>query len=546
MTIRTTTRTPNRTETRTETEATTMTTSPLYQPLPLSLPTPPDGVGSWAARRAVMTPRAVALRQQSGTGWHDVTYADLHALVERTASGLLARGVHPGDRVAWWGANSIEMVVALLAIARVGAISVPLNTRLAEAETAAVLERCEPALLLHVGPAPVAPSRGAQALEAIEALEVDEGRGGAGLAVLWDDALPPAPVHRSHPDDLLMIQFTSGTSGQPKGVCLTHGNVLWNCVNLLLDVDVISREIALVTAPLFHTAALDQVLLPVLLKGGTAIIEPRFDPARVLALIESERVTMLFGVTSMYQALAAEPAWDSADLSSLRSALSGGSPLPEVLLRTWADRGLPVLQGYGLTEASPGVTMLRAADAVERLGSAGTPCLLTDVRVVDAAGRDLEGEPGEVWVRGPHVSPGYWRDPAATSAAFVDGWLRTGDVAVREPDGHLRITGRLKDMFISGGENVYPAEVEAACLTHPDVLACAVIGVPDPQWGEVGCAVLVLRPEAHLDLTGLRAHLEGRLARYKMPRLLEVVDALPLTASGKLAKEQVRRLVAAR
>lgn len=338
-----------------------------------------------------------------------------------------------------------------------------------------------------------------------------------------------------------MIQYTSGTSGRPKGVMLTHGNVTWNVMNLLVDVDLGSEEVSLVTAPLFHTAALNQVLLPTLLKGGTALVEAKFDADRCLALIEQHAVSVLFGVTSMYLALAQAPRWAGADLGSLRHALSGGAPIPESLLRTWVERGLMIIQGYGLTESSPGATMLRAADGVRKLGSAGTACFFSDVRVVPTS--DADDRTGEVQVQGPNVSPGYWNQPEATRAALdEDGWLRTGDVARVDDDGYLYIVDRLKDMFISGGENVYPAEVERALHTHPDVAECAVVGVPDPTWGEVGRAVVVPRAGARLTEAELLDHLDGRLARYKIPRSVVLCDELPHNASGKLVRTRVRAL----
>jgi fatty-acyl-CoA synthase len=358
----------------------------------------------------------------------------------------------------------------------------------------------------------------------------------------------PEPVDEPiGPDDLFMIQYTSGTTRRPKGVMLTHGNIIWNVYNLLVDTDIRSDEVALVTAPLFHTAALNQVLFPTLLKGGTALIEAKFDPDRAISLIETHGVTLLFGVTSMYLALTQSPRWPHADMGTLRSALSGGAPLPVSLLQAYLDRRLMIVQGYGLTEASPGATMLRAADGVRKIGSAGTACFFTDVRVVTPDLADVAaGEPGEVLVQGPNVSPGYWRQPAATQAAFADdGWLRTGDLAQVDDEGYLYITGRLKDMIISGGENVYPAEVEQALYTHPAVAECAVIGVPDATWGEAGRAIVVLRDGQPVTEAELIAHLDGRLARYKIPKSVVFAGQLPHTASGKLAKPDLRRLYGA-
>ncbi|WP_027862286.1 long-chain fatty acid--CoA ligase [Marmoricola sp. URHB0036] len=495
-----------------------------------------QGLGSWPRRRARMTPAKAAL-VQDGT---PMSYADLDRAVTRLAHGLRARGVERGDRVAFLGLNSIEMVLTVLATARLGSVSVPVNTRLAAPELAHVLDHSGTRLLVVedvFADALQAPQVSGLGLETVDFTRA----AGVGLEHLAVDDLTEIdePIGL---DDLFMIQYTSGTSGRPKGVMLTHGNVVWNVANLLVDVDIGSQEVALVTAPLFHTAALNQVLFPTILKGGTALIEARFDAARAVDLIESQGVTLLFGVTSMYLAIAAAPRFAGADLSSLRLALSGGAPIPESLLRTWLDRGLMIIQGYGLTEASPGTTMLRADEGVRKLGSAGTACFFTDVRVV-AGDRDAEdGEPGEVLVSGPHVSPGYWQDDAATASAFEDGWLHTGDLATRDDEGYLRIVDRLKDMYISGGENVYPAEVERALHEHPAVAECAVVGVPDERWGEVGRAFVVVRAGEEVDEADVLAHLEGRLARYKLPRSVVFLPELPHNASGKLLKSRLREV----
>jgi fatty-acyl-CoA synthase len=481
-----------------------------------------------------MTPGRAALVQDG----HVTTYAELHRDSTRLAHGLRARGVGHGDRVAFLGLNSVELVVAMFATAQLAAVFVPVNTRLAAPELAYILGDSGARLLLledtFVGAAET------PALGGVEGeTYAFSRRRGRGLDALMSDGESEIdePVGL---DDLFMIQYTSGTSGRPKGVMLTHGNVVWNVYNLLVDIDLTSEEIALVTAPLFHTAALNQVLLPTILKGGTALVEAKFDPARAIDLIEAERVTLLFGVTSMYLALAAAARFAEADLSSLRLALSGGAPIPESLLHTWLERGLMIVQGYGLTEASPGTTMLRVADGVRKLGSAGTACFFTDVRVA-LFDRDVAtGEPGEVLVSGPNVTPGYWRDDDATARAFTGEWLHTGDIATLDAEGYLRVVDRLKDMYISGGENVYPAEVEQVLHTHPAVAECAVVGVPDDIWGEVGRAFVVVRAGERLDADSVIAHLGPRLARYKLPKSVVFVTELPHNASGKLLKSRLR------
>ena len=479
-----------------------------------------------------MTPGKTALVQAGVTR----TYAELAQNTTRLAHGLAARGVSRGDRVAFLGPNSVELVEVMFATAKLGAVFLPLNTRLAPPETAWILADSGAKLLIAApGFDSVAggPEIKRLPLDLISADAVSRG----GAEGLRSEQAAPLDLPIGH-DDLFMIQYTSGTTGRPKGVMLTHGNIIWNVYNLLVDVDIRSDEVALVTAPLFHTAALNQVLFPTLLKGGTALIEAKFDPDRAIELIEEHGVTLLFGVTSMYLALARSPRWAHAGLRTLRSALSGGAPLPVALLQAYLDRGLMIIQGYGLTEASPGVTMLRAADGVRKIGSAGTACFFTDVRVVTPDGADVAvGEPGEVQAQGPNVTPGYWRQPDATRAAFADGgWLGTGDLAQVDDEGYLYITGRLKDMIISGGENIYPAEVEQALYTHPAVAECAVIGVPDPTWGEVGRAVVVLRDGHQATEEELIAYLDGRLARYKIPKSVVFAAALPHNASGKLVK----------
>ena len=488
-----------------------------------------QGLGSWTRRRARMTPAKVALVQDGVA----TTYAGLHRDSTRLAHGLRARGIERGDRVAFLGLNSVELVLAMFATAKLGAVFVPVNTRLAAPELAHVLDHSGSRLLLVEGSL-VDGVTGSTP----ERVTFDRAAGRGLDALLSDDDTElDEPVSL---DDLFMIQYTSGTSGRPKGVMLTHANVVWNVYNLLVDIDLTSAEVALVTAPLFHTAALNQVLFPTVLKGGTALIEAKFDPSRALDLIESERVSLLFGVTSMYLALAASPRFVEADLDSLRLALSGGAPIPESLLHTWLDRGLMIIQGYGLTEASPGATMLRAADGVRKLGTAGTACFFSDVRLVVDEGLDAIGVPGEVLVSGPNVSPGYWHDDEATAQAFTGEWLHTGDVATMDDEGFLTIVDRVKDMYISGGENVYPVEVERALYDHPAVAECAVIGVPDETWGEVGRAFVVVRDGAELDADAVLAHLGGRLARYKLPRTVVFVAELPHNASGKLVKSRLK------
>ncbi len=499
-----------------------------------------QGIGSWPRRRARVAPDDVALIHD-GTQW---TYGEVAQRVDRLGGALTRLGIQPGDRIAYLGPNHPAFVETMFATMAIGAIFVPLNTRLAPPELAHLLRDAEVRAFVWADQLD-AVARAVLDLVPTE-LRVVVGAGSPAadhtLEQLIDGARPvplDSPVSR---DDVAMIMYTSGTTGDPRGVVLTHDNLTWNAFHVLIDVDVSQDEVTLVSAPLFHTAALNQTFLPTFIKGGTAVLESTFDPQRTLDLIARYRVTWMFGVPTMFQALTTAEGWDKADLSSVRAVEAGGAPVPEELIRTYQARGLTFMQGYGMTEASPGVLFLRAKDSLRKVGFAGTPCFFADVELVDDEGRPVaEGEPGELVVRGPNVMRGYWRNEGATrSVLSEDGWFRSGDIAVRDRDGHVRIVDRKKDMFISGGENVYPAEVENAIYEHPAVRECAVIGVPDEKWGEVGRAFVVLRDGHALDQAELERFLSRRLARYKVPRSLVLVDALPRTASGKLLKPALR------
>lgn len=502
------------------------------------------GIGSWPRRRARIAPADPALVHE-GRQW---TYGELAGRVERLRKALTQVGVAAGDRVAYLGPNYPSFVETMFATMAAGAIFVPLNTRLAPPELAFMLrdagvrafvwadgcDQLSRAILDQFhdeAPVRVRIVAGASSGAADHVLDQ-----------LIDRSSPDpvdVPVSR---DSVAMIMYTSGTTGKPRGVTLTHDNLIWNAIHVLIDVDVSQDEVTLVIAPLFHTAALNQTFLPTFLKGGTSVLESTFDPQRTLALIAEHRVTWMFGVPAMFQALAAAPEWPATDLSSIRAVEAGGAPVPEELIRRYQARGLTFMQGYGMTETSPGALFLRAQDSQRKVGSAGTACFFSDVELIDESGHPVPpGEPGEIAVQGPNVMRGYWHDEAATRAVLSDdGWFRSGDIGIRDSEGYLWVVDRKKDMFISGGENVYPAEVENALYQHPAVRECAVIGVPDPDWGEVGRAFVVLRAGHTLDQTGVERFLAGRLGRYKIPKSLILVDSLPRNASGKLLKKLLR------
>ncbi|MFT4213911.1 MAG: long-chain fatty acid--CoA ligase [Microbacterium sp.] len=515
------------------------------------------GLGAWLPIRRAKSPDAIALVHGDD---ERVSYGELADRTDRL-SGLLRRaGIRRGDRVAILAENCPEFLMTLFAAAQLGAVFVPINTRLAAPEIEHILRDSGARLLIHgtelterlaaVDPA-VAPQRlrigprGADAASPDAASHLDALLDGAerGHASGHTDA-PTAP------DDPAMIQYTSGTTGKAKGAVLSHANLTWQCINVVIDYDVVSSDVALMISPLFHSAALGMGALPVLLKGGTLVLEPRFEPGRALALIQRYAVTQLSGVPTTYQLLADHPDWQATDLSSVKKLSCGGSAVPTRILDAYEARGLSFSQGYGMTETAPGATCLSPRMTRVKQGSVGLPHFFTEVRIsaIDDDGRRLGPAPrgtiGEIEVRGPNVFLGYHGLPEATAAAFVDGgWFRSGDLGHLDDDGYLYIADRLKDMIISGGENIYPAEIEDQLASIDGVTGSAVIGVPDEHWGEVPWAVLTLRADADpaaFDTETIRAALEGRLARYKLPRRVLVADELPRTASGKVRKTELR------
>jgi fatty-acyl-CoA synthase len=465
-------------------------------------------IGRWIRDRARTTPARIAIDHLG----HELSYAELDAASERLAASFLARGLARGDRVATLTGNSPEHVAVFFACAKAGLILAPLSWRLAAAELAYQLEDSEPALfLVEDEHAELAGATGHPS----EPL-VPGGHGEAVDAVVEDD-------------DPLMLVYTSGTTGRPKGALLTHGNCFWTNLSFDLATGVSGDDVVLQILPQFHCGGWNVQALLGWWKGARVVLERSFDPGRCLALIEQKRVTTMMGVPANYLFLSQEPVFATADLSSLRRAVVGGAPMPEALLEVWHDRGVDVVQGYGLTEAAPNVLCLPPEDAVRKIGWAGKPFPHVDVRL--AAEEELQ-------VRGPNVFAGYWRNPEATEEVLVDGWLRTGDVAERDEEGFYRIKGRLKDMYISGGENVYPAEVEGALHEHPAVADAAVVAVPDERWGEVGIAFVV--PAGEPSEEELVEFVRGRLARFKAPKAVRFVDVLPRSAMGKVLKDELR------
>ena len=498
------------------------------------------GLGSWFSRRVVQTPDRPALTFEGATR----SFADMNRDLNRLAAALRAGGVCRGDRVAFLGLNQPLYFDLLFAAARLGAIFVPLNYRLTGPELDYIINDAGVHTLVVDGPhRPIIDGIRAS-LCCRRYLSADGPAPGWQPASEFASDTPPlAEGEAADDDDIAVIMYTSGTTGRPKGVMLTHGNLWWANVNAALSTDVSENDVSIVMAPLFHIGGLNVTPLVAWQKGAHIILHRSFDPARFLADVVALRVTTTFAVPAMLLFISQQPDFVHADLSSLRLITCGGAPVPEPLLRLYNARGVPLSQGYGLTETAPAGTFLGSDFALAKLGSAGKPSYFVDLRIVGDDGRTPLGpnERGEVIMRGPHIMRGYWNKPAATAAAIdAEGWFHSGDIGYLDEDGFLYICDRLKDMIISGGENIYPAEVEAALYAHPAIVEVAVIGEPDVKWGESVTAVAALKPGASLDLETLRAWATERLARYKLPTRLEIVTALPRNPAGKVLKFELR------
>ncbi|MBO0908334.1 acyl-CoA synthetase [Arthrobacter sunyaminii] len=496
------------------------------------------GIGSWPRRRATLSPHRVAVEFEGAA----LTFAQFAARVESLSAWLARQGVGPGDRVAYWGVNHPALLETLFATTRIGAISVLVNARLAPAEAEYILKDSG-ALVLFFGREQAEATRMiAERIPAGVLVDID----GTGTAEVAYGQLPvdsqPVPEANCGLDDPAVLMYTSGTTGRPKGALLTHGNLFFNDINVLIDSDIRPDEVCLAAAPLFHIAGLNGLVLPTFLKGGTIVVHRRVEPEAIFSAIQDRGVTSMFAVPSILDALAHHRLFSTTDLSSLRNIVVGGAPVPERILRSWAARDVAVQQGYGLTETAPMVLKLNGQEGIGKAGSAGKPQFLVDVRLVAPGGEPARpGEIGEIQTVGPNVIHEYWQRPDATAAAFTDGWFCTGDAAERDEEGYYWIRDRYKDMYVSGGENVYPAEVETALLNVPGVAEAAVVGVPDDQWGEVGKAFVV--PDTGFEIRSgedIREAVAPILSRFKIPKYIEIIDHMPRTSTGKLLKTELR------
>lgn len=499
-------------------------------------------VTDMSAKRAELTPDRIAFIDDE-TG-NTLTFAEVDARATRLALGLTRIGASPGARIGILCHNRPDFFTFLFACQKTRMILAPLNWRQPPVELAPLVDQAGIGLLAvdtafagvatelarhhpmtRIGMEPDTPAD-----IDLDTLIAESASGSINPEVFQQELISAS--------DPWYLLYTSGTTGLPKAVIQTPTMAWANAVNFSQAIDLVSSDRSVNFLPLFHTGGINLPTLPLFLAGGTSRILRKFDAGVLLDLVQRGEVTSFFGVPAVYQAMALHERFADTDFSSVRSFACGGAPLSEPLIRTFAERGVLVCNGMGMTETGPTVFLNDPAHAKSKIGSVGKPQMLAETRIVEADGLGIHGAgEGELQIRGPGVTPGYLDNPDANAAAFTDdGWLRTGDVARRDTDGYYYIVDRIKDMYISGGENVYPAEVERVLITCPGVLEVAVIGVEDARWGEVGEAYLIARPDSAIDIAALPEWCRKRLAAYKIPKTFHLLDDMPRTAAGKVQK----------
>jgi fatty-acyl-CoA synthase len=495
----------------------------------------------WFERWALYSPDQLAITdQESG---RQFTYATAYRIISRCARVLREEfAVATGDRVAILASNEVEYIFLFFAVQKLGAILVPVNYRLTAREVSHVLRDAAPALFLWQE----------QFAETVSGLDGDVRElqtkrfDGADSLItrMFNESLSSEPIRQEADFDApCMILYTSGTTGAPKGAVITHGMLFWNSINTGMRLNLVQTDVTLTFAPFFHTGGWNVLTTPFLHRGAHVVLLKKFDADEVLTLCDRLSVSILFGVPTMMDMMANAEVFAQVSLESVRYAIVGGEAMPLALIRTWQQKGVPIRQGYGLTEFGPNVFSLNEEDAERKIGSIGFPNFYVDTRVVTDDGRDCaDDEVGELLLRGPVCMPGYWNNSEATQATISGGWLHTGDLVRRDPDGYFFVVDRKKDMFISGAENVYPAEIEHFLRAHPKVRSVAVTGVPDERWGEAGKAWIVLEEGDEATVEEILSYCRGGLAKFKIPKHVVFLDALPVSDSGKILKKKLRQM----
>jgi fatty-acyl-CoA synthase len=495
--------------------------------------------GEWVFKHSIRKPEAPAVIIDDKR----FTYAELNRRVNRLANTLAGLGVREGDRAAILSFNSNEYIEFALALAKLGAIIVPLNFRLTPPELEYILNDSGAKVMLF-GPEFSGVCEELRGRVGVEHYIALGGEAAAVGAPAYEELLERAsdaepPLAQTGIDTPLIVMYTSGTTGRPKGAILTHGNTLFASLNAIQHGN--SAGPILICIPMFHVAGLSSQALPAIYRGQPIVFQRFFDPERALQIIERERVSAMLVVPAVLLFMSQVSGFRDYDLSSVESFFVGGAPCPLSILRTYLERNIKIRQGFGMTESTGSGIVLDPEDGERKLGSCGKPMFHCNARVWDANGVEVApNETGELMLRGPIITKGYWNLPEQTKAAFTDGWFHTGDIARMDEEGYIYVVDRMKDMLITGGENVYPAEVEEVIMAHPKVAEVGVIGVPDERWGESVRAIVVPLPGQELTAEDIQQFCAGKLARYKIPKSVVFMDALPRNPAGKILKRILR------
>jgi len=495
-------------------------------------------VGDWIKKWSILEPKKRALYVED----QPFTYQELNHRTNQLCHLLVETGIRKGDRIAVLLRNCHQYIEILFGLSKIGAILVPLNWRLAGPELEFLLQDSGSRMLIFEPEFEEVVSSIRPRLNFSNGTYMTIGNPCPDWAIGYEKMIQKKPGHEPPgkgsvgDEDPHMIMYTSGTTGIPKGAVLSQRKTFFNVLNADIVYNLTSKDIMMVTRPMFHSGGLLVEAAPVLYKGGTLIIRKRFSPNEILETIQKYKVTLLELANTVYQFILYDCDLNQYDLSSVRRFFTGGERIPVSMLKEYRKRGIIISQIFGQTESST-ITFLPTEKAAEKIGSVGLPVLHGEVRIVDKTGKEVgSGEVGEITVKGPTLMTGYWNQPDLTAETIRDGWLYTGDLARRDEEGYIFIVDRERDMYISGGENVYPAEIEKVLFTHPKILDAGVVGVPDEKWGEVGKAYIVLKPGETMGEEDVLEFLRGKVAKYKIPKSLAFVEKLPKTASGKIQK----------
>lgn len=492
----------------------------------------------WIARWAEYSPIKIAVRDADTD--ESYTYGQLNQLSQLLADHFSHQfGIKKGDRIAVLAEYTPDYIVLFAAAMKLGFILVPLNYRLSGRELDYILDNAGASFL-------IVEEKYLPLLEGQPCMEKIGSRMGMVELNALLGSFEGKKLDRSQEnqatvsaDDPLFILYTSGTTGFPKGAIYTHAMAFWNSINTQLRLDITAADHTLVCMPPFHTGGWNVLLSPFLHHGASFTLLRKFEADRVLHLLEDEEATLFMGVPTMLKMMADDPAFDQVSLNALRYFIVGGEAMPIPLIEQWQQKGVPIRQGYGLTEVGPNVTSLHHDDALRKIGSIGKPNFYVETRLVtESGGEAAPEEEGELWLKGPMVTPGYWNNAEATEKSIENGWFKTGDVLIRDAEGYLYVKDRIKNMFISGGENVYPAEVEKFLQTHPGIQEVAVVGVADEKWGEVGKA-LIVKKMSDLSAEDILDFCRGKLAKFKVPKHIHFVTEIPKTDSGKIDRKRL-------